>query len=265
MKYASALLPSIAGLTLVAIPAFAAWPTFAVDFDTVYNGGQNVNTQSGFESFQVGNSSGAVSASFGPYTVTVVGGDTIAAFDSPTASMNSRFRGIDTPTDPNFGDNAIPDSGSFTLGDLWTDRLAVTGGIDGDTDGSGTGLYIKVEGLDPNRSYDFQVWAGDPRDGDLDDLNFYGFDATFEAPSGLVALGNYEITGSPATIADDSIYSISSILTTDNFGTLIYKAVNVGDGPNGIANGFSIFIPEPSSSALLIGALAFCGGLLRRR
>lgn len=166
------------------------------------------------------------------YTLTFATGASRESLSNPAlqAGFNARNRG-----------NHISNSGAFTQTDLMRERVASLGTPTDPVSGNGTGhgIYLKIEGLAPNTPYRIQVWGVDfDNDGSLKNGYNYGYDATTETVgyTSLPELGSYTISGNPTTIADNDQYSVVGIITTDATGTLVYKQISNID--RSVMNGF---------------------------
>lgn len=227
----------------------------AVDIETL----PTDTTQTNFTQMVVGDQTVEVTrVVIGNYTVSIAGGSSTNCFIGAPHLMayNSRDR-----------INNVKTAGSFlqvNLIDLLRERVAVWGGSPIDPaigKGTGPGLYLMVEGLEPRTIYTLQAWAVDhvKNSAVLRNGYVYGFDATFEEKgySSLPLLGTYTISGSPETIEDNSQYSITGTMTSDSRGRIIYKTISNLDGC-GLLNGFTLNYvgpvvllgkAEPASSA----------------
>ncbi len=190
-----------------------------------------------FAAWQLGNLSAgnpAPSTVINGYTVTFATGDSIASLSDPVlqAGFNARNRA-----------NHIPNSATFTHAELMRERIASLGNPTDPASGNGTGqgIYLKIEGLTPNTPYRIQAWGVDFReDGSLKNGYNYGFDATAEIAdyTSLPELGSYSISGNPTTITDNDQYSVVGLITTDADGALVYKQIS--DIDRSVMNGFTL-------------------------
>lgn len=192
----------------------------------------------------------------GAYTLTISAGDTVACLSSAASFTGFNIRGR-TPS--------IANSGDFTQSDLMKERIANTGGTGNLTTGTGRGLYLKITGLEANKQYLLQAWGVDQTGtpATLKTGTEAGFDATYEATTGLTKLGQYTVAASQTSIIDNNAYSIVGTFTADSTGTIIYKAIGNIDGA--VLSGFTLdAIPEPATIGLM-GVIGVCLFWIRRR
>lgn len=221
------------GVAVMSIAVHLSAQVLSVDFET------NVVdlTQSGFTQMVVLDQTTLVTTKIiGSYTVKIAGGYSNTCFSGgPVVAYNGRTR-----------TNNIGNAGAFTQANLMRERIVAYGPTPVDPAvglGTGPGLYIMVEGLAPNQTYSIRVWGVDHsgKQKPLKSGYAYGFNATFETNgyTSLPQLGNYTVTNSPTTIADNNQYSVSGNITSDYQGRIIYKSIANIDGC-GIANGFTL-------------------------
>lgn len=193
------------------------------------------SVESGFSGWVINPSdaTAVLSTNMNGYTFTMASGTNAACLSGVNVGTYSmRVRS------PN-----IPDSGDFTQNQVMEDRVVAQTFARGSTaTGAGGGLYLKIGGLAANTQYRLQVWGVDLSGGALKNGTAAGFDATYEATTGLTKLDEYVITGNPTNIVDNNQYSISGTFTSDSNGTILYKSVATIDG-NGIVNGFALYKP----------------------
>lgn len=211
----------------------------AVDFG--YTGDSYVETNwVGWSTGDIGAGVAAPTTTINGYNLAVASGSSISCLTTAADNEGFNFR-LRNPS--------IADAGSFTQNELMFDRIA-SAVANTATDGTGSGFYLSISGLDANTDYMIQVWGvdqtGDPAT--LKNGYVYGFDATGETGgyTSLPELGNYTISNSPTTIADDDAWSISGTVTTDSGGKMVYKTVSNID--KAVMNGFTLSTVASASS-----------------
>jgi fibronectin type 3 domain-containing protein len=216
---------------------FAVSDSAAVDFgiDLLQNTTDPV--EAGYTGFHVGDvAAGSVAPSItvNGVTATIAAGNKIASLTTPAefTGWNARNR---SPI--------IPDSGSFTHDALYANRIGSLQTATNAATGEGVGIYVKLEGLLANKAYIIQASGNDYSAGKLKNGSFYLWDAQNEVTvggvtSGLVAIDNYSVSGTPSTVADNDIYSASGQFTATSEGSLVFKVT--GNIDRNTLNGFYV-------------------------
>ena len=193
--------------------------------------------ESGYTGFWVGNKA---AGSVAP-TITVNGvTTTIAAGNKKEAlTVPADFTGWNARNRSPY----LPDSGSFTHDALYANRISTDANATNAATGAGVGIYVRLDGLLPNKSYIIQASGNDYTAAPaLKNGFFYLWNATNEVTvggvtSGLVAVDQYSVSGGPTTIANNDVYSASGEITSNGLGTLIFKVTGTID--RNTLNGFS--------------------------
>jgi hypothetical protein len=222
---------------------FAMSESAAVEYgiDLLQNATDPVET--GYTGFNVSNvaaNSAARSITVNGVTAAIAAGNKIESLTTPAefTGWNARNR---SPY--------ILDSGSFTHDALYANRIASLNPATSAATGAGIGIYVKLEGLQANKAYVIQASGNDyTATPALKNGSFYLWDATNEVTiggvtSGLVAIDNYSVSGSPTTIPNNDVYSASGEITANALGSLIFKVT--GNIDNNTLNGFSVtLVPD---------------------
>jgi hypothetical protein len=244
----------LAALALAGASAHAQTAILSVDFDrrdSVANPTPSP-TETGFQSFVVTqnpNATSAISQVFGSYTVTLTHG-TLSA-------ISARDRG------------AIADNGSFTYGDLLRDgavqlnrsTAAANTQAAVETAGVATQTTLSISGLAPLTTYQVRLWTHN-RNNDNNSW-FAWWNTTNGTGASASLVGSLQNVATPTYTSNTQFSVIGSVLS-DAGGVIRFGQVVGSGGPTGIINGFQV-IPEPSTYAMLAGALALGLVAWRRR
>jgi hypothetical protein len=248
--------PILAGFLL--FPAMLSAQTF-LSVDMNAGAGSPSPTQTGFTAFNTG-----TSATAGPRTATFTGlGTEFTSIGSVTVTI---AWGGSTATDLTgtgtflARDRAAPaNTGSFTTADLYRDMLQSTG-----TGVNGQPVAIGFSGLLANTAYDLRFFAYDHSASGSRTMTFTDF-------SSGSAGGTGSITYTGASVFDSStsnnVFSTLISVTSDSNGKILLT--ETPGGSYGVAlNGFVLSassVPEPSTYAMISGALVLTGSVLSRR
>jgi len=238
-----------AGFLLPAL-LIAQTPVLSVDINA--GTGTQSPTQSGFTGIGL-----TVATGTGPYTTSFTGLSTAytasgtvglsLTFPAPTGQYTARDRTTTTA-----------DTGNFTYSNLYRDIVS---------SGSNGTLSIGFTGLLANTTYQLRFYSYD--DSAVASRTMIFTDWTSGSAGTGAATGSVTYTGGhvfTGAVGDNYLYSTLITVTSSATGTLDIRQTAGGNYAS-VLNGFEIIsvIPEPSTYAMIAGALGLMGAVSFRR
>lgn len=242
------ILVGLTCLALVSAPSAFAEPILAVDF------GQSQTpslVETGFSEFEVGNSvtPALVTGTFGAYSVTLAGSAAVDAGGTFTSAVGMTGRDRGNPTS---------DVGTFTYNDVYRDFVTLSSGA--------LTMGIQLSGFTANTSYAVTFYVYDALNArSVTFKNITGANTT--TPNGVnQSLGttSWSAGSTFGSTTSNEVFSVSGTAISDSLGRVTFS--NTINGGSALINGLTVTaIPEPSTSAILLGGVAAMAGIARRR
>lgn len=178
---------------------------------------------------------GPLSATSGSVTLQLTGGSTLAA--ATTMDVNGNYNSTSTLVARDRGTPSA-DVGGFTYSDIYRDFI--TANFQG----------IQFSGLTANTTYEVRFYAYDNSGSRTQTFT----DAT-PGSTGLSGTVTYTAAATFDTNTPNDIFSTLISATSDAQGRLFFTESGVGNTNVALFNAVVVSIPEPSSAALVFGAL----------